>query len=120
MATKITNVGSRQCETLTIRPTAEWALIPVTRPNGRTGYIRRQIYTSDSGRFFILDGGEFAEVRRTAFGGYRLADARFIEGEWHYDDNGVLVAGPEETRRMPIFVPTATPKKEDESWMSFC
>lgn len=106
-------------DTFTIRPTSEWALIPVTRPDGRPGFIRRQIYASASGRLFILDGNEFAEVRRTALGGYCLTSARFVTDEgWqasnasHGIDHG--------TRRMPIWnVPNVPAHKEDDYGMSF-
>ena len=124
MAKKITNtnVATKRCETLDIRPTSDWVIIPVTAPNGRAGFIRRQLWMSDEGRLFVLNGTSFDEVRQDALGAYRMIGVRFMEGEWHYDDNGVLVAGPEPAKKEPIWVVPNVPTKakQDDCWMSFC
>lgn len=118
---RITNVADKDCEVLSIRPTNEWVIIPVTSADGRAGFIRRQIWMSDEGRLFVLNGEHFDEVRQDALGAYRFVGTRFLEGEWHYDD-GTLVAGPQPVKKAPIWAVPDVPTKKAESdyGMSFC
>lgn len=118
---RIKGMTGRRYEELTIRPTSEWALIPVTRPDGGPGFIRRQIYASASGRTFVLDGSGFAEVRRTALGGYCLTGSKFVTDEgWQAPDTNANRNIDQSSRRMPIWnVPNVPTSKDDGYEMSF-
>ena len=98
---KITRAARGRCEVLDIRPTGQWTLIPVTSADGRAGAIRRELYKASDGRMFVLNGDGFDEVRSDALGTWRLVGVRFLEGEWHYGEDGALVPGPRPIRRMP-------------------
>lgn len=107
MGTRITDATSGA--TIEIFPTSEWALIPVTSADGRHGVIRRQLYAARDGRLFVLVGKGFEGVERAPLGGYRLTGIRFLEGEWHFGEDGTLVPGPEPRKEPPAWVIPGVP-----------
>jgi hypothetical protein len=120
---KITDVANGRCEIVDIRPTGQWVLIPVTSSDGRAGVIRRELHRASDGRMFVLNHGGFDEVRADALGTWRLVGVRFLDGEWHYGDNGALVPGPAPVKEPPAWVVPGVSElrsKEARSWMSFC